>query len=244
MTVHNYSDSVTILRDIHWVGFYDEMADLHCNPYLLIDGLDVVLFDPGSIPHFSIVMRKIIDLIHPETINYIVASHQDPDICGNLPVMEDLINNPHLKIVTTSGCVRLLNHYGINSKYYKVEENNNQLILKSGRILEFIPTPYLHSPFAVMTFDKKTKTLFTSDLFGSVSRDWELFKETSLTYNAMKIWHQAVMPSNIILRRLMERLETKDIERILPQHGSVIEGEAVKASIAFLKDLPCGIDLI
>ncbi|MBF0542323.1 MAG: MBL fold metallo-hydrolase [Nitrospirae bacterium] len=244
MIQYNYNDSINILRDIHWVGFYDEQADLHCNPYLMVDGLDVILFDPGSIPHFSIVMRKIIDLIHPESINHIVASHQDPDICGNLPVMEDLINNPELRIITESGCVRLIQHYGINSKYFKVDKNNNKLILKSGRVLEFIPTPYLHSPFAIMTYDIKTKTLFSSDIFGTVSKDWELFKEINSTFKAMKLWHQAIMPSNVILKKCMEKLQDMDIERILPQHGSIIEGSAeVKTAITFLKDLPCGIDL-
>jgi len=244
MINYNYNDAINILRDIYWVGFYDAEADLHCNPYLMIDGLDVILFDPGSIPHFPIVMRKIIDLIHPETITHIIASHQDPDICGNLPIMEDLINNPDLLIVTESQCVRLIHHYGINSGYYKVDKNNNILTLKSGRVFEFIPTPYLHSPFAMMTFDTKTKTLFSSDIFGTITKDWGLFKEVTSTFEAMKSWHQTIMPSRVILKRCMERLEKINIERILPQHGSIIEGkEAVNAAIAFLKDLPCGIDL-
>jgi flavorubredoxin len=56
-------------------------------------------------------------------------------------------------------------------------------------------------------------------------------------------FHQAYMPSNTILRPAMEHLETMDIQCILPQHGSVIEGEDVKRAIDFLKELPCGIDL-
>ena len=98
----DYSNNVAITREIYWVGFYDEEAHLHCNPYLLIDEQDVVLFDPGSIPHFPIVMRKVIDLVKPSDISLIVACHQDPDVCGNLAVMEDVIGRPDLKIAAHS----------------------------------------------------------------------------------------------------------------------------------------------
>ena len=37
-----------------------------------------MLFDPGSIPDFPRVMRKIIDLVNPRDISWIVTSHQDP----------------------------------------------------------------------------------------------------------------------------------------------------------------------
>ena len=29
--------SVEIADGVHWVGFFDEQAGLHCNPYLIID---------------------------------------------------------------------------------------------------------------------------------------------------------------------------------------------------------------
>ena len=77
----DYNNSITILRDIFWIGFYDKEADLHCNPYLLLDEEDAILIDPGSIPHFSIIMRKVIDLINPNAITKIIVTHQDPDVC-------------------------------------------------------------------------------------------------------------------------------------------------------------------
>ncbi len=52
------------------------------------------------------------------------------------------------------------------------------------------------------------------------------------------------MPSNAILKKFMLKLETYEIDRILPQHGSIIEGDDVKKAIYFLKTLPCGIGLM
>ncbi len=97
----DYDNAIAVTCEIFWVGYYDAQARLHCNPYLLIDKDEILLIDPGSIPHFPIVMRKIMDVVNPEDITYIIASHQDPDVCGNLAVVEDVINNKNLKIVST-----------------------------------------------------------------------------------------------------------------------------------------------
>lgn len=239
-----YDNAVPITRDIFWTGFFDNESSLHCNPYLLDDGEDVVVIDPGSIPHFPIVMRKILDLVKPNQITYIIAGHQDPDVCGNLSVMEDIIDNKTLQIVAHSGTIRLIRHYGIGSNFYYVDDNDYKLTLKSGRILDFIYTAYLHSPGAIATYDRKTQSLFSCDIFGALSEDrWDLFAGDDYP-EIMTEWHQMIMPSNAILAECMTRFEKMDIKRILPQHGSVIEGrELVKKAIEYLKTLPCGIDL-
>ncbi len=238
----DYDNAVAVTREIHWVGFHDVAASLHCNPYLLIDEQDVVLFDPGSIPHFPIVMRKVIDLVDPGDISIIVAAHQDPDVCGNLAVVEDVINRADLKIAAHMNTIRLIRHYGLRSELYAVDEHEYRLTLKSGRVLEFLFTPYLHSPGAVVTYDAKTRSLFTSDLFGAVGENWSLFDGQDFPHY-MDRWHQIYMPSNRILKAAMEQIARWEIERILPQHGSVIEGDQVGTAIEHLKSLPCGIDL-
>ena len=91
MSKMDFNNAIAITRDIYWVGFNEEGSNLRCNPYLLIDGEDIILFDPGSLTHFPVVMRKVIDLVNPEHITAAVASHQDPDICSNLPVLEDVV---------------------------------------------------------------------------------------------------------------------------------------------------------
>ncbi len=235
-------NSIAITRDIHWVGFYDKEANLHCNPYLLIDEEEVVLIDPGSIPHFPIVMRKVIDLVNPGDISSIIASHQDPDVCGNLPVVEDVIGRDDLKVVAHNNTIRLLRHYGIRSGMYAVDDNNFKLSLKSGRVLEFLFTPFLHSPGAIVTYDRKTSTLFSSDLFGAISKNWNLFAGNDFP-KSMDDFHRLYMPSWPILAECMERISKLKIDRILPQHGSVIEGDDVRTAIEHLKALPCGVDL-
>ncbi len=237
-----YNDFVSVERGIHWVGYYDEEANLHCNPYIVIDEEDIILFDPGSIPHFPIVMRKVIDLIKPEDISVIVCSHQDPDVCGNLAVVEDVINNRDLKLVAHNNSIRLIRHLGLRSDFYAVDEHDFRLTLKSGRVLEFLFAPFLHSPGAIVTYDRKTKSMFTGDIFGAISRDWHLFADDDIL-SKMDAFHQQYMPSSHILNTFLERFECYEIDRIFPQHGSILEGETVNSAIEHLKTLPCGIDI-
>lgn len=243
MRAIDYDNNVAITREIYWVGYFDAEAHLHCNPYLLIDEKDVVLFDPGSIPHFPIVMRKVIDLVNPADISLVVASHQDPDVCGNLAVLEDVIGRPDLKIAAHSKTIRLIRHFGVNSKFYAVDENDYQFTLSSGRVLDFLYTPYLHSPGAIVTLDRQSRSLFSGDIFGAVSHDWSLFSKGDYL-TALDTFHQLYMPSNELLKRGMEQFENLEIDRILPQHGSVLEGGQIKSTIDHLKSLSCGIDLI
>lgn len=239
----DYNNAIAVTKDIYWVGFEELESHLHCNPYILIDDEEVVLFDPGSIPDFPSIMRKILDVVNPQTISLIVASHQDPDVCGNIAIVEDVIANPELKFAVHSNTGRLTDHYGINSPSYIVDRNDYKYTLKSGRVLDFIYAPYCHSPGAIVTYDRKTKSLFSGDIFGGVSEQWTLFANDDFL-EPMKAFHQLYMPSNQILRNFLNKLDDYDIERIVPQHGSVIENENVKKAIDFLKELPCGVDLI
>lgn len=242
-TVIDYNNPYPVTRGIYWVGFHDKDADFRCNPYLLIDKDDVVLFDPGSIPHFPIVMRKIIEIVNPREISIIVAHHQDPDVCGNLSVIEDVIDRDDLQIVAHSRTSLLMRHYGLRSAIYDVDKHDYKIRLKSGRELEFIYTPFLHSPGAIVTYDKKSKSLFSSDIFGAESENWTLFAGMNYT-DQMKGFHQGYMASNKMLKSFLDKLDKLKIDRILPQHGSILEGDIISKSIDFLKSLPCGIDLV
>lgn len=242
MREYDIRDGIAITRDIIWVGFPEAGSRLVCNPYLLVDAEEAVLFDPGSIPDFPVVMRKIVDIVNPSAISTLVLSHQDPDVCGNLAVVEDVIERADLRIVAHLNTIRLVQHQAPRSAFYSIEEHDSRLTLRSGRVLEFLHVPFLHSPGAIVTYDRQTKSLFSGDLFGAIDGTWTPFVGDGFPGN-MKAFHQAYMPSNALLRAGLERLEALDIERILPQHGSVIEGEQVRVAIDYLKALPCGADL-
>lgn len=228
--------SIQFAEGIYWVGSKDQVTGLHCNPYLLIEGDEAVLIDPGSMYDFETVYQNVTELIPIENIKYVILHHQDPDFCSSVPLFEK--KDLNAEIVTFWRTALFLKYYGIKSKYYLVNENDYKLELNSGRILKFLLTPYLHFPGAIMTYDTKTKVLFSSDVFGSISHNWELFAGKEYI-EAMKVFHENYMPSNEILRPVMEMLLAMDISCIAPQHGSIINKD-IKKHISVLKNLECG----
>lgn len=228
--------TVEIAQDIYWVGGSDQDGGLHCNPYLIVDGDEAVLIDPGSVLDFESVYANVCSIVPLEKIKYVVLHHQDPDLCASVPLFEQ--KGANFKIVTHWRTQTLVKYYGLKSDYYIVNAHEMRLVLNSGRVLEFIPTPYLHFPGATTTYDVKSKVLFSSDLFGAFSFDWELYAGKNYL-EGMKAFHEHYMPSNAILRPVMEVFLGIDISIIAPQHGSVIKNDPVKY-IKALRDLECG----
>lgn len=226
-------------KNIYWVGSKENANELQCNPYLITDGNEGVLIDPGSVLDFDAVCSNVSEIIDINKIKYIILQHQDPDICSSTPLFEKII--PDLQIVTHWRAALLIEYYGVKSPFYLINNNDYQLKLSSGEILKFIPTPYLHFPGAFTTYYEEEKTLFSSDLFGAVRNKWELFADESYIETA-KTFHEHYMPGNNILRPVMEIFESLNISQIAPQHGSIIRNENNLAErlINVLKNLECG----
>ncbi|MCX7997564.1 MAG: SpoIIE family protein phosphatase, partial [Leptospiraceae bacterium] len=172
-------------------------------------------------------------------VKYIILHHQDPDLCAAVPTIERLIQRDDLLIVTHSRMSVLIKHYGIKAKYYNVDHND--FILKTkGRTLHFYTTPYCHSPGAFVTYDEKTKVLFSSDIFGGLEESWSFYADDNY-YSHIEGFHMAYMPSRDILNYALRKIEELDLELIAPQHGSIIKKEQIKPLIEQMKLMNCGL---
>ena len=237
----DYNDYVEIADGTYWVGFTDENAGFHCNPYLIVDNEEAVLIDSGSRNDFSTVMLKIMRTgTDPRRIKRLIYQHYDPDLCGNIPHMEALIGNSDLKILSHKENNIFIHYYSVKSSKECVEDQNLCFSFSSGRKLLFIRTPYAHSSGSFVTYDTKTKVLFSSDLFGSNGTDWRLFTsvfgecanctpvspcpKTKKMCEIIGTWnfHKSVMTSTKALRYALSQIQKLDISLIAPQHGSIL----------------------
>ncbi len=232
-------EAIALGGGYYWVGSSSLAGDLVCNPYLLVEEGEGVLFDPGSVLDVEEVMAAAASVLPLEKIRYVVLHHQDPDLAAAVPAMEAA--GMSFDIVTHWRTWSLLRYYGIKSDAYLVDEHGYSLRLESGRMLQFIPTPYLHFPGAIATYDRQTKFLLSSDLFGAFSKTWSLYAGEGYM-EAMKRFHEHYMPSNDVLRPTMELISCLELEAILPQHGSIIK-ENIPSYVDALKNLECGLAL-
>lgn len=229
MTVLEYDETKAhkITDGIYWVGFADRSAGFSNNPYILDDGDDVILIDPGSRApeHFSVVREKVCSVVDPKRINYIIVHHQDPDLCASIPLFEEIVNQ-NVKVIAPSRAAIFMRYYGTESEVVPVEDGET-FILKSGRVLTFVHTPYVHFAGSMVTYDAMTKTVFSSDIFGAFSIDWNLYAN-EYYLEAFKAFTEPYLGSKVALDSALDKLETMEIERICPQHGSIIEKDIGK----------------
>ena len=216
-----------------------ENDSFQCHTYLIVDGDESILIDSGSMLEFEDVKRKIESLIDISNIKYLVAHHQDPDVCANMPAFEKAIARDDLQVVSHSRNFALIKHYGLTSKFYVIEEHNYQLKTQHYDLL-FVTTPYSHAPGAFVTYLQEQKVLFSSDIFGGVEESWHFYAKSDY-FDEIKLFHENYMPSRDILNYSLNKIDKLDLELIAPQHGSIIQKEYIHPLIDSLKKLECGL---
>jgi two-component system cell cycle response regulator len=240
----DYSKPIEIAENIFWVGYVIPDDPFQCHVYLIDNGDESILIDPGSMITFPVVLEKITSILPLRNIKYIIMHHQDPDIVGCYSTLEQLFPKGERYIVTHWRTQMLLKHYMWKTPFYLVDENDWKL--KAGeRELEFVFTPYAHFPGAFCTYDKESKILFSSDLFGGLTPEFRLFARNADEYfEYAKPFHRHYIPSKSILNYAIDKVESKDISLIAPQHGSIIKKEIIKPFLNKLRELDCGIYLM
>jgi diguanylate cyclase (GGDEF)-like protein len=236
LSMNEKSGAEALGSGYYWVGSKMLTDNLQCNPYLFIEGEEAVLFDPGSVLDVGEVVENIASLVSLDKVKYVVLHNQDPDLASAVPRLEAL--GMHFTIVTHWRAWSLIRFYGITSPSYLVDEHEYVLTLKSGKTLSFIPTPYLHFPGAIVSYDKNAKFLLSSDLFGAFSSAWSLYAGDDYI-EGMNMFHEYYMPSHEILGPVMQFFSGLDIAAILPHHGSIIDKDIAKY-ISALANLECG----
>lgn len=234
---------VEIAERIWWVGHYLPGDSFQCHVYLIENGDQSVLIDPGSPLTIDYTLEKISQIIDFNDIKYFICQHQDPDITGAMPRLDKMITRPDAVLVTHWRAAALLKHYAMDLPFWRVEENDWQLDL-GDRLLKFVFTPYAHFPGAFCTFDVKTGVLFSSDLFGGFTEGFSLIAEGESYLENLRPFHEHYMPSREILIHAMDALMVHPIELIAPQHGSIIPKHLINFLVDNLKTLDCGLYML
>jgi diguanylate cyclase (GGDEF)-like protein len=234
--------AVEIAPRIWWVG--EVLADdpFQCHAYLLEQGDQSVLFDPGSRLTFPGTLRKIDEVMPVNRIRYYVCHHDDPDIAAAMPLIDELIDRRDAVLVTHWRAQALLKHYALRMPFWLVDEHNWRLPLQD-RELQFIFTPYAHFPGAFCTFDSESRVLFSSDLFGALTNQPTLVCRDEAHFEGVRLFHEHYMPSRDILGYALSQIDRFPVHAIAPQHGSIIPPRLVPFMVEKLRHLECGIYL-
>ena len=238
------SRAIELAPRIWWVGALLPGDPFQCHVYLVEQGDESALIDPGSALTAGEVMAKVDDVVGVENLRWLVCSHSDPDIISALPALVARGLRPEAAIVTHWRDKALIRHLGVDLPYWLIEENGWRLELED-RALQFLFTPYAHFAGAFCTFDETSGTLFSPDLFGGfVDDDHSLFATSMAYFEQMRAFHEHYMPSGEILAHTLAQIRQLPVRTIAPQHGLVIPEELVTPLTEELGQLECGIYLL
>ncbi|ADU96078.1 beta-lactamase domain protein [Thermovibrio ammonificans HB-1] len=236
---------------VAWVGSAEETM-FRCNAYLIssVSGSEEVhlLLDAGGNQHFEQVVKRVERLLgDPSKVTHLVFHHQDPDVAGSVSRWLEI--NPDAVIVTTPRTKVLLPYYSIDParvKWLDVSTLDDTTIkLPAGGRALFISAPFLHFPDAFVTYDTRSKILFSGDIFAAIQKKWELVVSNWKRHQIeMSYFHIYYMASNKALRFFVNKVKDFPVEAIAPQHGSIIPKELVADAFEFLRTLKCGTDLL
>jgi flavorubredoxin len=245
---YDFSKDAVLLIDkghhkIYWVGTTTSKA-FRSNIYLIKDRNEGIIIDCGSRAEFKETIKRIKQVIPLSYVKKVFANHQDPDVTAAMVDWLDI--NPNIEIIASPNTNTLIQHYMENGKTYKYynTESNPTLTLDSGAVLEFIPSPFMHSPGAVAIYDVSTKTLFSGDIWATISLEWKLILEDDFIEHQeyMDYFHKSYISSNKAVRNFLINFKNREVQHIMPQHGSVMIEENVKKAFHYLKHLKCGLD--
>ncbi len=244
--MERYDKPTPLFKDdnhaVYWLGVPEDSA-FRCNTYLIVDGQEAVIVDPGGHSSFEFVKNRVAQVLPVEQVNAMIVCHQDPDVAASMVDWLDL--DPNLKVITTVRTNILLPHYG-KADYTFVNVNEDPVyFFVSGRKLKFIESPFLHFPGAFTTYDESTRFIFSGDIWAAIDMDWKLIVEDFSKHELkLSLFHIDYMASNIAARGFIDRIRHLELDAILPQHGSVIPKKFVYKALEYLNHLKCGLDLI
>ncbi len=226
---------------------------VQANQFMVLDNDKSILIDPGGDLTYMPLTIAVSDVIKTRGLDYIFASHQDPDIIASI---DRWLMNTKCEIIISSWWSRFLPHlissfmdsHGahtgeriivIPDEGKRMKFGNNELI--------FIPGHFLHSVANFQLYDPVSKILFSGDMGASlIDITNEVFVDDFDSHiQYMLGFHQRFMVSNKVTSLWVSMVRKLDLDMIVPQHGKAFKGKAmVNAFLDWIEDLECGIDLM
>ena len=244
---------IQIAEDTWWVGRRNPDTLLQINVFLrqFKSGQKVInyLFNPGPISDFTIISKKIAELIGDiSNIHVYNLNQQDAYITQNLQFIRKA--NPKAICVTTEGNWRLLIAYEISEKNVKYVNKMKdwRVKLSTQHEIVYISSPFCPARSAFLTYDMTTRVLFSGELFSGIL-DGDNYQSIWMTddhMDGLSAYHQLHMATNKAMRYTIQNIKQLNPPPIMiaPLYGNLIHGEQIDKVIKKLYDLDVGADLL
>lgn len=188
------------------------------NSYLIVDEKIAVL-DTVDKNFGSEWLLNIKNVLGEKSPDYLIIHHMEPDHSANIDTF--MKEYPDAKIVASQKAFLMI------KQFFGTDYKENQIIASDGdklslgeHELTFITAPMVHWPEVIMSYESKTKTLFSADAFGKfgttdADENWDC--------EARRYYFGIVGKYGAQVQALFKKIDGLEFLRICPLHGPVLD---------------------
>lgn len=225
-----------ITDDIKYIGVDD--ADMHLfesqyvtpdgmcyNSYVILDE-KVAVMDTSDHRTLDAWKDNLKAALNGRQPDYLIVHHLEPDHASGIAEVCSLY--PNLQVVCSAKAAQMMPQYFDGTLNVLTVKEGDSLSL--GRhTLRFIMAPMVHWPEVMVTYDDCDRVLFSADGFGKFgvyeadADDWAC--------EARRYYFNICGKYGTPVSTLLKKASTLDIQKILPLHGPVLEGEKMAEAV-------------
>lgn len=241
-----FADLVTCGEETH-----NDDDDLTCDSiqstqFLIINNEHAALIDPGGNLTYTRLFMGISQYVFPKNLDYVIASHQDPDIVASL---NKWLVSTNCKVIVPELWKRFVPHFcspgATKGRLLGIPDSGMDIEI-GGAAFKALPAHFLHSEGNFHFYDPISRILFTGDLGASMVDEIQCaqpIENFEQHVRSMEGFHRRYMSANKVLRYWVDMVRGLDLDMIVPQHGAAFQGESINQLLDWLENLECGTDI-
>ncbi|HKB58764.1 MAG TPA: MBL fold metallo-hydrolase [Gallionellaceae bacterium] len=236
----------------HLCLMFDDLVDdssgaaVQANQFLIVDHGHGALIDPGGNMTYNGLLMEMHNYFSPRHLEYILASHADPDIIASI---NKWMIHTDCKVLISKLWSRFIPHFcsagNMEGRVQAIPDEGINIPLGK-TMLKAIPAHFMHSEGNFQFYDPVSKILFSGDMGASIVRHDEAdvpVEDFNSHIPLIDGFHRRYMVSNKICRFWVNMVRQMDVESIVPQHGRMFKGKkVVNEFLNWIEQLPCGVD--
>ena len=199
-------------------GLYTIPNGVSYNSYLIVDE-KVAIIDSVDIRKCDEWLANLEAALSGKTPDYIVVHHMEPDHAGSLAVVVE--RYPNVKLVCTARAQQMLTQFFDGELFAQkcIVVGEGDTISLGERTLTFYMAPMVHWPEVMVSYESKSKVLFSADAFGKFGA---LSHNEEWACEARRYYFNICGKYGVPVQTLLKKIAKLDVAAIYPLHGPLL----------------------